>query len=152
MTSCSSWMLRSVWDAALLWTLLLETTNPLSEPQEFPTASQTTIPILLPSKPATSHWYHKSKQKSQQAQGQKGGSRRGQLKNEANLQASHRPTHLKKNSWIRFHWLGNYINTVTAPSFHYLTQNLFSPYSTANTLKADISLVLLLPFHPFPPP
>lgn len=96
MTSCYSWMLRRVWDAALLWTLLLETTNPLSEPQEFPTASQTTIPILLPSKPATSHWYQKSKQRSQQAQGQKGGSRRGQLKNEANLQASHSPTHLKK--------------------------------------------------------
>lgn len=66
---------QRLWNAALLGALVLETSNLLSEPQEFPTASRATIPILLPSKPATSHWYQKNKQKIRQAQDQKGGSK-----------------------------------------------------------------------------
>lgn len=50
-------------DAALLGILFLETTNLLPKPQEFLTASQTIILVLLPSKPAMSHWFQKTSRK-----------------------------------------------------------------------------------------
>lgn len=87
---------RRVCDAALLGTLILETTNLLSEPQEFPTASQTTIPILLPSMPTPSHWYQNKQTEKPASTGQRGGSRRGQRKSGGNFQARHRPASLQK--------------------------------------------------------
>lgn len=47
-------------DAALLGTLVVETTDLLSGPQEFPTRSQTPNPILLPSNPTMSHWHQQT--------------------------------------------------------------------------------------------
>lgn len=55
---------RRAQDAALLGTSVLGTTDLFSEPQEFPTGSQTTNPILLPSKPATSHRHQKTNKKT----------------------------------------------------------------------------------------
>ena len=86
--------------------------------------SQTTNPILLPSKPALSHWHQKNKHTNRQAQGQKGGSRWGQLKSGADLQDRHRPTCLTK-SWNSLHKLSHHTDIVTEPSFPYFAQNLF---------------------------
>lgn len=61
-----------------------------------------------------------------QAQGQKGGCRRGHMKSGTDLQARYRRTHLK-TSQNSFHKLGNYTDMETAYSFPYLAQNLFFP-------------------------
>ena len=108
----------------LLSTSVLETTDLLCEPQEFPTGSQKTNPILLPSKPAMSHWHQENKQTNQQAHGQKGVSRQGQLKSGSDLQDRHRPTHLT-NSRNSLHRFTCDPDTVTALSFPYFAQNLF---------------------------